>query len=107
MLPLKRFCKITMADQLIVLGDDARRLSTRLSDLTGEDLDVAVVEALKQRLQRVSESKPAPRHGAQEQDRAARMARIRVIAADIREATAGNVSSDHSWLYDDKTGLPR
>jgi hypothetical protein len=44
----------------------------------------------------------------QEQAKAALMAQLRAIAADIRAALGDDPpTSDHSWLYDDKIGLPR
>ena len=47
------------------------------------------------------------KHQRQASDRAARVAWIRAIAADIREAMDGDrLTSDHNRLYDHETGLP-
>jgi hypothetical protein len=44
----------------------------------------------------------------QVRDREARLKRVRAITADIRAAMGGDLpTSDHGWLYDDETGLPK
>jgi antitoxin VapB len=40
-------------------------------------------------------------------ERAARLERRLAIAAEIRAGMPDDVTSDHSWLYDDETGLPK
>ena len=87
-----------MGTQLNIKSDDAYRLASRLSELTGENLTTAVTEALRQRLDRELRAR----------DRDERLKRLREITADIR-AGMGNPlpSSNHDWLYDDETGLPK
>lgn len=87
-----------MGTQLNVKSEDAYRLASRLSELTGESLTAVVTEALRERLDRQ----------LRVCDREARLKRLRAITADIRAAMADDLpTSDHSWLYDDETGLPR
>jgi antitoxin VapB len=87
-----------MGTQLNIKSEDAHRLASRLSELTGESMTAVVTEALRERLDRQ----------LQVRDRDARLQRLRAITADIRAAMGENLpSSDHSWLYDDETGLPR
>jgi antitoxin VapB len=40
-------------------------------------------------------------------ERAALMERLLAIAAEIKANMPDDVTSDHSWLYDDETGLPK
>jgi antitoxin VapB len=42
-----------------------------------------------------------------QRQRTARFERIRRIAAAIRAGLPEDMTSDHGWLYDDETGLPR
>ncbi len=87
-----------MGAQLNIKNADAYRLASRLSALTGESLTTAVTEALRERLDRQMQAR----------DREARLQRLRAIATDIRAAMGEPLpTSDHSWLYDDETGLPR
>jgi len=86
-----------MGMQLNIKSDDAYRLASRLSELTGESLTAAVTTALRERLEREEQSR----------DREARKRRIRDIAADIRARLPADMTSDHGWLYDDETGLPK
>ncbi|MGD0108133.1 MAG: type II toxin-antitoxin system VapB family antitoxin [Rhodopila sp.] len=87
-----------MGAQLNVKSEDAYRLASRLSELTGESLTTVVTEALRERLDRQLRLR----------DRDARLKRLRAITADIRAAMGDDLpTSDHSWLYDDETGLPR
>lgn len=87
-----------MGTQLNIKSEDAYRLASRLSELTGESLTAVVTEALRERLERQLNVR----------SRDARLTRLRAITADIRAAMGDNLpSSDHSWLYDDETGLPR
>ncbi len=39
-------------------------------------------------------------------ERAEKLRRLLEIAAEIRANMPDDVTSDHSWLYDDETGLP-
>jgi antitoxin VapB len=83
--------------QLNIKSEDAYRLAFELAELTGESLTAAVTTALRERLERA--------HAAR--DRAARIARVRAITADIRRNMRQPLpGSDHRWLYDAR-GLPR
>ncbi len=87
-----------MGAQLNIKSDDAYRLASKLSELTGESLTTAVTTALQERLDRVRAA----------DDIETRLAHIREITADIRANMQRPLpSSDHSWLYDDETGLPK
>jgi antitoxin VapB len=89
---------VDMGTQLNIKSEDAYRLASRLSELTGESLTTVVTEALRERLDRQ----------LQVQNRDERIHRIRAITADIRAGIGNDLpESDHSWLYDDETGLPR
>ncbi len=86
-----------MGAQLNIKGEDAYRLASELSELTGESLTTAVTTALRERLEREKRSR----------DGDERLTRLRQITADIRRQMGEPLpSSDHSWLYDDD-GLPR
>ena len=85
-----------MGPQLNIKSDDAYRLASELSELTGESLTAAVTAALRERLERERAVR----------DREMRLETIRRIAADIRSHMKEPLpSSDHSWMYDDD-GLP-
>jgi antitoxin VapB len=87
-----------MGAQLNIKSEDAYRLASQLSELTGENLTTAVTEALRERLDRQLRTR----------DRDERIRRVRAITADIRAGMSGDLpTSDHSWLYDIETGLPR
>ncbi len=52
---------------------------------------------------------PAPPEAedqARRRERAEKLRRLLEIAAEIRANMPDDVTSDHSWLYDDETGLP-
>ncbi len=85
-----------MAAQLNIKSEDAYRLATELSALTGESLTTAVTGALRERLDR-------ERRG---RDRLVRRERVSALAAELRAALRGPVRSTHAWLYDEH-GLPR
>ena len=87
-----------MGTQLNIKSDDAYRLASRLSELTGESLTAVVTTALQERLARVQAA----------DDTEARLARVREITADIRARMDKPLpTSNHDWLYDDETGLPK
>jgi len=87
-----------MGMQLNIKSDDAYRMASRLAELTGESLTAAVTTALRERLEREEQAR----------DREERKRRIRDIAADIRRHMKHPLpTSDHGWLYDDETGLPK
>jgi len=86
-----------MGAQLNIKSDDAHRLASQLSELTGESLTMAVTEALRERLDREQRLR----------DKAALRLRLLAIADEISANMPDDVTSDHGWLYDDETGLPR
>ena len=86
-----------MGAQLNIKSEDAHRLACRLSELTGESLTMAVTEALRERLDREQRLR----------DKAALRVRLLAIADEISANMPDDVTSDHGWLYDDQTGLPR
>jgi antitoxin VapB len=86
-----------MGTQLNIKGDDAYRLASELSELTGESLTAAVTAALRERLAREQAAR----------GRDARLAEVRRIAAEIRDHMHKPLpSSNHDFLYGED-GLPR
>lgn len=86
-----------MGAQLNIKSEDAYRLASRLSELTGESLTTMVTRALQAELDRQEWAR----------DREERLRRVREITADIRSHLRHPLpSSDTSWLYDEN-GLPR
>jgi antitoxin VapB len=86
-----------MGTQLNIKSEDAYRLASRLSELTGESLTTVVTRALKTELDREQRLR----------DKAALEEKLWSIAAEIKANMPADVTSDHGWLYDDETGLPR
>jgi antitoxin VapB len=87
----------TMGAQLNIKSEDAYRLASRLSELTGKSLTSVVTKALRAELEREEHAR----------DREERLRRVREITADIRRHLQHPLpSSDHDWLYDEN-GLPR
>ena len=84
-----------MGTQLNIKSDDAYRLASELAELTGENLTIAVTEALRERLERQRKAR----------DIEAKVDRMMTAAREIRAHMREPVSSDHSFLYDDN-GLP-
>lgn len=85
-----------MTAQLNIKSEEAYRLATRLSELTGDSLTAAVTRALRAELARAEQTRT----------HAARKARLQALAAEIRANMQRGTSSDHDWLYDPQTGLP-
>jgi antitoxin VapB len=85
-----------MANQLNIKSEDAYRLATELSALTGESLTACVTEALRERLEREARSR----------DRAARLARLSALAAEIRSSLRLLPGAGHAYLYDE-SGRPK
>ncbi|HET7882954.1 MAG TPA: type II toxin-antitoxin system VapB family antitoxin [Acetobacteraceae bacterium] len=86
-----------MGAQLNIKSEDAYRLASRLSELTGESLTSVVTKALRAELEREERAR----------DREERLRRVREIAAEIRQHLGEPLpTSDHDWLYDEN-GLPR
>lgn len=86
-----------MGAQLNIKSEDAYRLASRLSELTGESLTSVVIKALQAELAREERAN----------DREERLKRVREISADIRRNLARPLpGSNHDWLYDEN-GLPK
>jgi len=86
-----------MGAQLNIKSEDAYRLASRLSELTGESLTSVVIRALRTELEREERTR----------DRQERLRRLREATADIRRHLRHPLAgSNHDWLYDEK-GLPR
>lgn len=86
-----------MGAQLNIKGEDAYRLASRLSEMTGENLTNAVTLALREAIDR--------RERASTRDD--RLRRVREITADMRRSMQEPLpNSDHGWLYDE-SGLPK
>jgi antitoxin VapB len=86
-----------MGTQLNIKSEDAYRLASRLSELTGESLTTVVTKALRIELDREQRLR----------DKGALEDRLWSIAGEIKANMADDVTSDHGWLYDDETGLPK
>ena len=86
-----------MGAQLNIKSDDAYHLASRLSELTGESLTAVVTKALRAELDRQERLR----------DRDALEEELWAIAGEIKANMPDDVTSDHSWLYDDETGLPK
>jgi antitoxin VapB len=85
-----------MGAQLNIKSEDAYRLASRLSELTGESLTAVVTKALQAALERQE----------RQRDIQARVDRVMEIAKEIRAHMREPVSSDTSWMYDEN-GLPK
>lgn len=85
-----------MGTQLNIKIEDAYRLASRLSELTGESLTAVVTRALRAELEREERTRDT------EQEVERMLAMGREIRAHMREP----VSSDLRNLYDEN-GLPR
>ncbi len=85
-----------MANQLNIKSEDGYRLATALSVLTGESLTAAVTEALRERLDREERLR----------DRTAKLARLGLLAAEIRASLRLQPGAGHGYLYTDE-GRPR
>lgn len=85
-----------MGAQLNIKSEDAYRLASRLSELTGESLTSVVTKALQAELERQERRR----------DIQARVDHVMAIAKEIRAHMDEPVTSDTSWLYDEN-GLPK
>ena len=86
-----------MGAQLNIKSEDAYRLASRISELTGESLTSVVIRALQAELAREEHAR----------DREERLRRVREITADIRHHLKHPLpASNHDWLYDEN-GLPK
>jgi antitoxin VapB len=86
-----------MGAQLSIKSDDAYRLASRLSELTGESPTTVVTKALRAELDRQERLR----------DPDALEEELWKMAGEIKANMPDDVTSDHSWLYDDETGLPK
>ena len=83
-----------MGHQFTVEGEEAVALAEELAALTGESLGTAVTAALRERLKK-------------ERERRSELQAILTMAVEFRALLGDDAaSSDHSWLYDEHTGLP-
>jgi antitoxin VapB len=89
--------KVDMGAQLNIKSEDAYRLASRLSELTGESLTAVVTKALRAELEREQRLR----------DKAALEEKLWAIAGRIKANMPDDVTSDHGWLYDEATGLPK
>lgn len=85
-----------MGAQLNIKSEDAYRLASRLSELTGESLTSVVTKALQAELERLE----------RQRDTQARVDHVMAIAKEIRAHMREPVNSDTSWMYDEN-GLPK
>jgi antitoxin VapB len=86
-----------MGAQLNIKSEDAYRLASRISELTGESLTSVVIRALQAELAREEHAR----------DREERLRRVREITASIRHHLKHPLpASNHDWLYDEN-GLPK
>jgi antitoxin VapB len=85
-----------MGAQLNIKSEDAYRLASRLSELTGESLTAIVTRLLRTELEREERKR----------DVQARVDHVMAIAKEIRAHMREPVSSDTSWMYDEN-GLPK
>jgi antitoxin VapB len=86
-----------MGAQLNIKSDDAYRLASHLSEMTGESLTTVVTKALRMELDREQRLR----------NKAALRARLLALADEISADMPADVTSNHDWLYDEETGLPR
>ena len=82
-----------MGAQLNIKSEDAYRMASRLSEMTGDSLTAVVTKALHAELER------------RERDKAAEVERMLAMGREIRAHMRESVSSDLSDLYDDE-GMP-
>ncbi len=95
-----------MGAQLKIDGDETYGLAVELASLYGESIEAAVNRALREALRRGREARAG--QDLSDEDIEKEIKEIRAITADIRKHLKHPLaSSDHSWLYDDETGLPR
>lgn len=84
-----------MGAQLNIKSEDAYRLASRLSELTGASLTAVVTKALRAELDREE----------RERDIEERLRKIHELSREIRAHLREPITSDHSCLYDEN-GFP-
>ena len=83
-----------MGHQFTIESDEAFTLATRLAAMTGADMGEVITQALRASL-------------AEEQRRQEWVATMMDVTDRFADLLANPpLASDHSWLYDDETGLP-
>lgn len=94
-----------MKKGLTIESAEAARLANTLAALRGESVEAAVTIALRDALERgQAASQSVGAHHREETE----YLELRAIVSDIHNHLQHPLpSSDHSWLYDDETGLPR
>jgi len=85
-----------MGAQLNIKSEDAYRLASRLSELTGESLTAVVTKALQAELERQE----------RQRDIDLKVKRMLEMGREIRAHMREPVSSDTGWMYDEN-GLPK
>ena len=91
-----------MGTQLNIKSDDAYAIASRLAELTGESLTMAVTVALRERLDQVEQ-----RQRDAEAKRQALIAEVLALGQEMRRHMApGTTSADHGDIYGED-GLPR
>jgi antitoxin VapB len=85
-----------MGTQLNIKSEDAYRLASRLSELTGESLTTVVTKALRAELERQERARNVD----------AEVARMLIMGREIRAHMREPVSSDLRDLYDED-GMPK
>ena len=94
-----------MKKGLTIESDEAAGLANTLAALRGQSIEAAVTTALRDALERERTVK-ASAESAQRED--IEYLELREIVSDIHRHLQHPIpGSDHSWLYDDETGLPR
>lgn len=79
-------------DQHITVDDEALRLANELAGITGETVEAAVAQAVRERLERERKVRED-------------IEAIRALARQVRAHVQEGTTSDHSWLYGED-GLP-
>ena len=89
-----------MGQHLNIKSDEAYQLASRLAELTGQSLTMAVTDALRHRVQATET----------EREQEAMVRDLLAIGAEIKaeldKAGGDPITSNHDWLYDDESGLP-
>ena len=79
-------------DQQIVVEGEAAKLAKELAELTHETVEAALIQAVRERLER-------------QHEKATKVEALLALAKEIREHSEPGTTSDHSWLYGED-GLP-
>jgi hypothetical protein len=94
-----------MEKGLTIESEEAAGLATTLAALRGESIEAVVTTALRDALER---DRAAREGTAAQHQEDAEYLELRKIVDDIHHHLQHPLPSwDHSWLYDDETGLPR